>query len=180
MTAKKAPKPVPMISVEDAISMAYGTLGELRDELQSWRDNLPENMQSGDKADQLDEAVSGLEEACDYEPSVPPCFEDADTTDVRFPEPKLPNRASRAARRDWAVSLMRDAVSTIQQWRDDQTSAEAEIEFRDAIAERPAAAIDSAWEEHVVRVEDEVETFTDEVEGHADAVEDVEFPGMRG
>ena len=32
---------------------------ELRDELQSWRDNLPENLQYGEKAGELDEAMGG-------------------------------------------------------------------------------------------------------------------------
>jgi hypothetical protein len=31
-------------------------------EMQSWRDGLPENLQDGDKANQLDEAINGLEE----------------------------------------------------------------------------------------------------------------------
>lgn len=37
----------------------------LRDELQDWRDNLPENLQSGSKADELDEAVSALDTIID-------------------------------------------------------------------------------------------------------------------
>ena len=39
---------------------AKDTVEELRDELQSWRDNLPENLQSGSKAEELDEAISNL------------------------------------------------------------------------------------------------------------------------
>jgi hypothetical protein len=40
----------------------------LRDELQNWLDNLPENLQGGDKAGQLEDAISNIEEfieACD-------------------------------------------------------------------------------------------------------------------
>ena len=34
---------------------------ELRDELQNWYDNLPENLQSGTKADELQSAIDELE-----------------------------------------------------------------------------------------------------------------------
>lgn len=51
---------------------------ELRDELQDWHDNLPENLQSGNKADELDEAISSLEEFIEH-------CESAESTDVSFP-----------------------------------------------------------------------------------------------
>ena len=47
-----------MSALEDAKSIAE----ELRDELQEWRDGLPENLQNGSKADELDEAIGELEE----------------------------------------------------------------------------------------------------------------------
>jgi len=34
----------------------------LRDELQNWLDNMPENLQSSSKADELNEAISNLED----------------------------------------------------------------------------------------------------------------------
>jgi predicted RNase H-like nuclease (RuvC/YqgF family) len=37
----------------------------LRDELQEWRDNLPENLSGGSKAEELDGAITALEEAID-------------------------------------------------------------------------------------------------------------------
>jgi ATP-dependent protease HslVU (ClpYQ) peptidase subunit len=48
---------VAMSDVSDAKTMVE----ELRNELQSWRDNLPENLQDGEKASQLDEAIQSLE-----------------------------------------------------------------------------------------------------------------------
>ncbi len=45
-------------SVSDAKSEAEN----LRDELQEWLDNLPENLQSGNKADELQSAIDELEE----------------------------------------------------------------------------------------------------------------------
>jgi len=40
----------------------FGLWGWLIGQLHSWRDGLPENLQDGDKATQLDEAINGLEE----------------------------------------------------------------------------------------------------------------------
>jgi len=53
----------------------------LREELQTWRDGLPENLQSSQKADdldsaisELDTAISGLEEAENASPDFPGMF----------------------------------------------------------------------------------------------------------
>lgn len=50
----------------------------LRDELQVWRDNLPENMQSGSKADELDSAIGELDEIMDW-------MDALEGSDVSFP-----------------------------------------------------------------------------------------------
>jgi DNA repair exonuclease SbcCD ATPase subunit len=50
----------------------------LRDELQEWLDNLPENLQEGTKADELQEAIDNLEECLGS-------LEEAEETNVDFP-----------------------------------------------------------------------------------------------
>ncbi len=40
---------------------------ELRDELREWLDGLPDNLQNGDKAGELDEAIGALDEVVDLE-----------------------------------------------------------------------------------------------------------------
>lgn len=50
----------------------------LRDELQEWYDNLPENFQQGDKGQQLEEAISNLDEVANNCDSV-------DTGNIEFP-----------------------------------------------------------------------------------------------
>jgi hypothetical protein len=62
------PKPKRAESRSDRFSEAQGSVGdaksqaeELRDELQGWLDNLPENLQSGSKADELQSAIDELE-----------------------------------------------------------------------------------------------------------------------
>lgn len=44
----------------------------------NWRDNIPENMQDGEKANQLDEAISNIEEFISN-------LESAEGVDVEFP-----------------------------------------------------------------------------------------------
>lgn len=51
---------------------------ELRDELQNWLDNLPENLQSSNKADMLETAISQLDDAISS-------LEDVTGIDVEFP-----------------------------------------------------------------------------------------------
>lgn len=48
--------------IESIVDDAKSGAEELSEELQSWLDNMPENMQSGDKAAQLEDAISALEE----------------------------------------------------------------------------------------------------------------------
>lgn len=45
------------------IGAAKDTAEQLRDELQEWLDNLPENLQQSNKADELQSAIDELEEA---------------------------------------------------------------------------------------------------------------------
>lgn len=47
---------------ESSVSDAKSEVESLRDELQDWMDNLPENLQSGTKADELQSAIDQLEQ----------------------------------------------------------------------------------------------------------------------
>ena len=44
---------------------ALSEVESLREEIESWKDGLPENLQSGSKADELDECMSQLDAAKD-------------------------------------------------------------------------------------------------------------------
>ena len=75
----------PPSSRADRYSHAQSQLGDaksefesLRDELQDWYDNLPEQFQEGDKGQQLQDAVDTLEEV------ISEC-ENAEGHDVEFP-----------------------------------------------------------------------------------------------
>jgi hypothetical protein len=46
---------------ERAVCDCTNTLEELKDELQDWLDNMPENLQGGDKASELEDAISNFD-----------------------------------------------------------------------------------------------------------------------
>lgn len=62
----------------EMIAEAQGTFKKLREELQEWRDNLPENLQSSQRADDLDSAILELEDAISK-------AEDLKGSEVNFP-----------------------------------------------------------------------------------------------
>jgi len=67
--------------LEEALSDLSDCMSEvecLRDELQEWLDNMPENLQGGAKADELENAISQLDEI--YEK-----LEEAQGEEVEFP-----------------------------------------------------------------------------------------------
>lgn len=88
------------ISISTAITEAHDTAEELRDELQDWLDNIPENMQGGQKASELEEAIGHLEEAMDHLDQAENAFEDFKIGEVPVVcgEPKRRKRMSRADR----------------------------------------------------------------------------------
>lgn len=45
----------------DILSVDYEDLSDLKDEIESWRDSIPENLQGGDKFSTLDETANTLE-----------------------------------------------------------------------------------------------------------------------
>lgn len=63
---------------KEKIGQGRAMIEELQEELQNWRDGLPENMQDGEKANQLDEAIQNLESCRDS-------AEEAENAEVEFP-----------------------------------------------------------------------------------------------
>lgn len=137
-----------------AIEDAKATAEELRDELQSWLDNLPESLQSSSKADELQEAIDGLEEGVSN-------LEDAEGADIEdfgnyefsyqqiiFP-PSAMRSLSRAKRMELALSAL-NGVPT---------------ELPEEFAESEEA--------------DEMSNMLENVQTALDALNSVSFPAMR-
>ena len=49
--------------IRDRLEVIIGDIGNLRDEEQDYIDNMPENMQGGERAAAADEAVNQMEQA---------------------------------------------------------------------------------------------------------------------
>lgn len=65
-------------AIAESVETAATDVEELRDELQEWYDNLPEAFQSGDKGNDLEEAIGSLD-------SVKEELEAVDFDNVSFP-----------------------------------------------------------------------------------------------
>jgi hypothetical protein len=67
-----------LVDAEHCVFDGKDTLEELRDELQDWHDNMPENLQGSDKASEIEECIRNLEELIDN-------IESLDFSTVEFP-----------------------------------------------------------------------------------------------
>ncbi|MGE0294727.1 MAG: hypothetical protein AB7P97_20440 [Hyphomonadaceae bacterium] len=157
-------------TVADAIENGVGELTQLRDELQEWYDNLPENFQSGDKGDQLQEAIGELDDADGFDNSA---LVDAQDDDGEPAEPSCltfifnvstKRRMSRADRCSEATAMLRQAHDTVADWLQKKTAAAGESE------------LDDATQENI----DGVNEALDELMNLIDRAEGVTFPGMYG
>lgn len=69
-----------MSEAEDLVAQALSIVEELKEEMENWRDNIPDNLQGGEKYSQVDEACSALEdlasnlEGCDWSVDFPGMF----------------------------------------------------------------------------------------------------------
>lgn len=87
-------------------------VSELLDELTSWKDNLPENLQYSNKADELDSAISELE-------SAQSSLEEIDTEDIdKYMEMEEPD-----------IEGLRDALTTLMEALDGAMDSLDQVEF---------------------------------------------------
>jgi hypothetical protein len=161
-------------TVADAVENGVSELSQLRDELQDWYDNLPENFQSGEKGSQLEEAIGELDEADGFDNSALVDAQDdegepAAPSSLMFQFPaSTKRRMSRADRCSEATALLRAAHERVQEWLGEQTATLTEKEISEAASDAINEAIDS-----VTEALDELTNLIDRAEG-------VTFPGMYG
>lgn len=151
-TAKPAPV---MITVASACEDARSMLEELRDELQSWFDNLPESFQSGSKGEALESAIGSLDGAIDYIEDAPE--EAVDVPTFAAPAPVRKRRQSRSDRRYEATALLAAAV-------------EACNDYIGMLKEQNK----EENEEKITALEE----WSSNIESAQQEAENVEFPGM--
>lgn len=67
-----------LAQIEGDIADCVSEIESLRDEMQEWHDSIPENLQDGDKASEVQESIDALEEAITS-------IQDIDLTGISFP-----------------------------------------------------------------------------------------------
>lgn len=139
------------ISVSEALSSACSEVDCLKDELQDWFDNLPEQFQSGDKGSQLEEAISQMDNIT--EPDIPECL-----NDVNFVHIPSINPSSRSSRCFEVISLLESTAQTINDFLEGLEDKEASDENKENI--------------------DSTAELRDTVEEMINDLQSVEFPGM--
>jgi hypothetical protein len=105
-------------TVEAAVADALSEFESLGEEMRDWYDNMPENLQSGSKGDEVSEAADQLE-SIDTSIEVP---EAVKVLPVKYEERQ--DRQSRSARCGYAVTLLDVAINVAQEWMDDEANKE--------------------------------------------------------
>ena len=115
-------------TLEAFLMDAYSAVTDLRDELEEWKSNLPESKQNGQKADELEEAISHLGD-CDNAPDVPESLINLKVVSSRI----LPSKSwgksylSRAKRLQNAINLMDSCIEALEDIESDEAKELAEL-----------------------------------------------------
>jgi hypothetical protein len=135
-------------NVGDAVDTAYSGVQELADEMRSWHDNLPENLQYGSKGEEVDTCATDLEDVS--QPEVPDSLRELVVDFYTMP---LKKRASRSDRLYDYLDYARQAIIALNDHK--ETIPEGDTERHD-----------------------EVDTLIDDIQQMIDEAEGVSFPGM--
>ena len=166
---------------ESIISNAQGEVDTLKDELQSWFDNLPESFQNGIKGDALQEAIDGLDSSNVDSLKMPEFIGNLDGGfEVEVPTRRVKSRADRAG---LVAEQMRALAEAIRERADESRQLQIDIDEERELRKKNEGSTEPdmsdmeqpKWNDDRVQ---EAETFADEVESAAEQLENVMFPGM--
>lgn len=166
-------------TVGSAVAEAFSEIDSLKEELQSWYDNLPENFQNGDKGQRLQEAIDQLESTS--EPDCPDAVEDRGVSYTQ-----TLGRTSRSARRDDACCMIEAAEESVRDYarelEDLQYSSDGRLVVDGVPQDRPEeGALDVPYtEDERDALVTDLESYADELDTARSEWESVEFPGMYG
>lgn len=172
MAKTKQPKTA-TTTIEAAITDGYAALETLGEEMRSWADNMPENMQGGSKYEEITAAADELEGLS--EPDVSDIPEDVRNAEVTY---QRATKTSRAARRDEATGMLSAAAEKLREKKDDYEPEKAEVAFADVPkGADPVEALEEAQEKYE-EIQSAIDTLADEVTEMQETADGVEFPGM--
>lgn len=164
--------------LEDIVSAAQSEVESLAGELRGWHDNLPEGINSSDKAAEIDEAASTLENITFPDPpdSV------AAIKVLHLPALELDSRPKRSAE---VVSMLEDAITALNANADDLRQALEDAKKAGAVDTVGASATDSPpaapdKEEYADPQEliAEIESLVSDLENVKGELENVTYPSM--
>jgi len=157
--------------LEDLVSAAQSEVESLAGELRDWHGNLPEGINSSDKAGEIDEAASTLESITF--PEVP-----ADLCDIKVLHLPALEQDSRPKRNAEVVSMLDDAIGALNSKVDEVKEATSE---RDEESNAVATAMTSPDEEDETDPQErisQIESFVSELEEVKGELENLTFPSM--
>jgi chromosome segregation ATPase len=174
-------------TLEDLVSAAQGEVESLGGELRDWHGNLPEGINSSDKASEIDEAASTLENI--NFPDVPEALGQIKV--MHLPALEQDSRPKRSAE---VVSMLDNAIDSLNSKADDLRQAiegakrsrgdatkEGEaLEAGPATPAPEAASVDPNKEEESDPQEmiDEIESLVSELENVKGELDNVTYPSM--
>jgi hypothetical protein len=174
-------------TLEDLVSAAQGEVESLGGELRDWHGNLPEGINSSDKASEIDEAASTLENITF--PEVPDTLGQIKV--MHLPALEQDSRPKRSAE---VVSMLDNAIDSLNSKADDLRQAiegakrsggdatkEGEaLEAGPATPAPEAASVDPKKEEESdpQGMIDEIETLVSELENVKGELDNVTYPSM--
>lgn len=161
-------------SVDDAVSTAFSNAEELKDELQSWFDNLPESFQNGSKGETLQAAIDALESV-----SAPDVPEHISGDEISFSK-CIDRKTSRSDRLGNCIAALEAAADHARQ----EAAYLEDIKYNDAgeLDEDTQLAHPTAPDNETDRdsLVTDLEAFADDLENVVSEWGNIEFPSMYG
>jgi hypothetical protein len=152
--------------LEDIVSAAQSEVESLAGELRDWHDNLPEGINSSDKAAEIDEAASTLE-SINF-PEVPDGL-----CDVKVLHLPALEQDSRPKRGTEVVSMLEDAIAALNSKADDLRQS-----LEDAKKAEGDAGPDEKDEADPQEMIAEIESLVSDLEDVKGELENVTYPSM--
>lgn len=152
-------------SLEDLLSAAQSEVETLAGELRDWHDNLPEGINSSDKAAEIDEAASTLENI--NFPEVPEGL--CDIKVLHLPSLEQDSRPKRGAE---VVSMLEDAIGALNSKLEDRSQAIDDAKEPDDVA---SLGKDETGPQEKIA---EIESLVSDLEDVNGELENVTYPSM--